>query len=137
MFPEGSFTATGSTHPDVSWDGKSIPITQCNNALIFPGLGLGVICSRAKRMTSGMIDAAVVELSRSVELQDNHPTRLLPEVSRLQEVSKKIASTVVKQALSDGVAGVYHKKIVINWSKRTSGNLTMFPYKIKEFEASK
>jgi len=129
--------ATGSTHPDVSWDGKSIPITQCNNALIFPGLGLGVICSRAKRMTSGMIDAAVVELSSSVELQDDHLTRLLPEVSRLQEVSKKIASAVVKQALSDGVAGVHHKKDCHKLVEENIWKPNYVPYQIKEFEASK
>lgn len=129
--------ATGSAHPDVSWDGKSIPITQCNNALIFPGLGLGVICSRAKRMTSGMIDAAVVELSRSVELRDNHLTRLLPEVSQLQEVSKKIASAVVKQALSDGVAGVYHEKDCHKLVEENIWKPNYVPYQAKEFGASK
>lgn len=129
--------ATGSTHSDVTFNGKSVPITQCNNAFIFPGLGLGVICARAKRMTSGMIDAAVVELSRSMELPDDHHTRLLPAVSQLQEVSKKIASAVVKQAISDGVAGVYHEKDCYKLVEENIWKPNYIPYQAKEFEASK
>ena len=101
-----AIVATGSPYPDVILNGKSISVAQCNNALIFPGLGLGIICAQAKRVTSGMIDAAVKELSNSVNLQDDHHSRLLPEVSRLQEVSRDIAVAVVKKAIAEGTARI-------------------------------
>ncbi|MEL7670596.1 NAD-dependent malic enzyme [Methanobacterium sp.] len=101
-----AIVATGSPYPDVILNGKSISVAQCNNALIFPGLGLGIICAQAKRVTSGMIDAAVKELSNSVNLQDDHHSRLLPEVSRLQEVSRNIAVAVVKKAIVEGTARI-------------------------------
>jgi malate dehydrogenase (oxaloacetate-decarboxylating) len=97
-----AIVAAGSPYPDVILNGKSISVTQCNNALIFPGLGLGIICAGAKRVTSGMIDAAVKELSNSVNLQDDHHSRLLPEVSKLQKVSIDIAVAVIKKAIAEG-----------------------------------
>jgi malate dehydrogenase (oxaloacetate-decarboxylating) len=137
LWTEGrALIATGSTHPDVTFNGKTVPITQCNNALIFPGLGLGVISAHAKRMTSGMIDASIVELSRSVELGDNH-SRLLPAVSKLQEVSKKIAAAVVKKAISDGVARMYHEKDAYKLVEENVWTPTYIPYQTKEFKASK
>lgn len=103
--------ATGSPHGDVVLNEESIPVTQCNNALVFPGLGLGIICARAKRVTPGMINAAVEELSNSVNLQGDHHVRLLPEVSKLQEVSKNIAISVVKKAIAEGTAGINSKDV--------------------------
>lgn len=47
----GAIVATGSPSGDVEINGKMISIAQCNNAFIFPGLGLGVICARPKRVT--------------------------------------------------------------------------------------
>jgi len=101
-----AIVATGSPHNNIMLNEKSIPVAQCNNALVFPGLGLGVICARAKRVTSGMIDAAVEELSKSVKLPDDYHARLLPEVSRLQEVSRNIAVSVIKKAIDEGIAGI-------------------------------
>jgi malate dehydrogenase (oxaloacetate-decarboxylating) len=103
---EKALVATGSPHNNIMLNEKSIPVAQCNNALVFPGLGLGVICARAKRVTSGMIDAAVEELSKSAKLQDDYHARLLPEVSRLQEVSRNIAVSVIKKAIAEGIAGI-------------------------------
>ncbi|MCZ3365585.1 MULTISPECIES: NAD-dependent malic enzyme [Methanobacterium] len=105
-----AIVATGSPYPDVILNDKSISVAQCNNALIFPGLGLGIICAHAKRVTSGMIDAAVKELSNSVNLQDDHHSRLLPEVSRLQEVSRDIAVAVVKKAIAEKTARINPNK---------------------------
>jgi malate dehydrogenase (oxaloacetate-decarboxylating) len=55
-----ALVASGSPHDDVTINGKKILVAQCNNAFVFPGLGLGVICARAKRVTPSMIDAAVM-----------------------------------------------------------------------------
>jgi malate dehydrogenase (oxaloacetate-decarboxylating) len=99
-----ALVATGSPFEDVNVAGKTISIAQCNNAFMFPGLGLGVISTKAKIVSPGMIDAAVYELSNSVNIRDDPHERLLPEVSRLQEVSKKIGVAVARKAIQEKVA---------------------------------
>lgn len=98
-----ALVATGSPFSNVTFQGKVYPVAQCNNALIFPGLGLGIISCQAERVTPGMMDAAILELARSANIKDNI-IRLLPEVSRLQEVSRNIGVTVARQAILEGVA---------------------------------
>nr|WP_231553508.1 NAD-dependent malic enzyme [Methanobacterium formicicum] len=97
-----ALVATGSPFNDVNFRGKSYPVAQCNNALIFPGLGLGVISSQAERVTAGMMDAATQALASSAEEEDTQ--RLLPDVSHLMEVSKNIGMAVAQQAILEGVA---------------------------------
>lgn len=99
-----AIVATGSPFNDVNINDKSLSVAQCNNALIFPGLGLGIISSQAKRVSSGMLDAATIELANSVNVQDNTLPQLLPEVSKLQKVSKRIGVAVARQAILEGVA---------------------------------
>jgi malate dehydrogenase (oxaloacetate-decarboxylating) len=98
-----ALVATGSPFSDVEFRGKSYPVAQCNNALIFPGLGLGVVSSQAERFTTGMMDAAILELAISARMNQNKP-QLLPEVSRLMDVSKDIGVAVARQAILEGVA---------------------------------
>ncbi|MBI4814010.1 MAG: NAD-dependent malic enzyme [Methanobacterium sp.] len=95
-----ALVATGSPFSDVEFQGKSYPVSQCNNALIFPGLGLGIISCQAERVTSGMMDAATMELANST----TDDARLLPEIAQLQEVSKNIGVAVARQAILEGVA---------------------------------
>lgn len=123
-----AIVATGSPYPDVILNGKSISVAQCNNALIFPGLGLGIICAHAKRVTSGMIDAAVKELSNAVNLQDDHHSRLLPEVSRLQEVSRDIAVAVVKKAIAERTARINPNKDIIELVNENIWKPVYVPY---------
>ncbi|MEN6292929.1 MAG: NAD-dependent malic enzyme [Methanobacterium sp.] len=123
-----AIVATGSPYPDVILNGKSISVAQCNNALIFPGLGLGIICAQAKRVTSGMIDAAVKELSNSVNLQNDHHSRLLPEVSRLQEVSIDIAVAVVKKAIAEGTARINPNKDIMELVNENIWKPVYVPY---------
>ena len=123
-----AIVATGSPYPDVILNGKSISVAQCNNALIFPGLGLGIICAHAKRVTSGMIDAAVKELSNAVNLQDDHHSRLLPEVSRLQEVSRNIAVAVIKKAIAERTARINPNKDIIELVNKNIWKPVYVPY---------
>jgi malate dehydrogenase (oxaloacetate-decarboxylating) len=95
-----ALVATGSPFSDVEFQGNSYPVSQCNNALIFPGLGLGIISCQAERVSAGMMDAATLELANSTTDQ----TRLLPEICQLQEVSKNIGVAVARQAILEGVA---------------------------------
>lgn len=98
-----ALVATGSPFSDVEFGGKTYPVAQCNNALIFPGLGLGVVSCQAERVTEGMMDAAILELAISARMNEDNP-RLLPEISGLMDVSKDIGVSVARQAILEGVA---------------------------------
>lgn len=101
-----ALVAAGSPYDDVIINGEKISVAQCNNAFIFPGLGLGIICSEAEKVTSGMIDISIEVLSRSVKIGDDPHARLLPEVSQMQQVSKNIAIAVSKQAVKEKIARI-------------------------------
>jgi malate dehydrogenase (oxaloacetate-decarboxylating) len=131
---EGSaLVATGSPFNDVEFHGKSYPVSQCNNALIFPGLGLGIISCQAERVTSGMLDAATLELANSTD----DDTQLLPEISQLQEVSKNIGVAVARQAILEGVARIREDMDVTNLVKSNIWEPTYVPYKPLTMENSK
>jgi malate dehydrogenase (oxaloacetate-decarboxylating) len=96
--------ATGSPFPPVDHDGVRHTIAQCNNALIFPGLGLGVAACQASRVTQDMIAAASEALAGLVNSwRPGAP--LLPGMGDLRLVSATVAIAVAKQAAADGVAG--------------------------------
>ncbi|KHS75148.1 malate dehydrogenase [Pectobacterium brasiliense] len=104
---EGSaLVATGSPFAPVSYQGKIFPIAQCNNSYIFPGIGLGVLASGAKRITDGMLMAASRALADCSPLANNGEGALLPDLSDIQQVSKRIALDVGKAAQLQGAAVV-------------------------------
>ncbi|KGA33062.1 malate dehydrogenase [Pectobacterium brasiliense] len=104
---EGSaLVATGSPFAPVSYQGKIFPIAQCNNSYIFPGIGLGVLASGAKRITDGMLMAASRALADCSPLANNGEGALLPDLSNIQQVSKRIALDVGKAAQLQGAAVV-------------------------------
>ncbi|GKW15603.1 NAD-dependent malic enzyme [Pectobacterium actinidiae] len=104
---EGSaLVATGSPFSPVNYQGKVFPIAQCNNSYIFPGIGLGVLASGAKRITDGMLMAASRALADCSPLANNGEGALLPDLSDIQQVSKRIALDVGKAAQLQGVAVV-------------------------------
>jgi malate dehydrogenase (oxaloacetate-decarboxylating) len=95
--------ATGSPYPAVEHDGASYEIGQANNALVFPGLGLGVIAAGARRITDGMLLAAARAVADLADISlPGAP--LLPPVSRLRETSVAVAVAVVRAARAEGVA---------------------------------
>jgi len=95
--------ATGSPFSPVTYQGVIYQIGQANNALIFPGLGLGAIMSRAQRITDHMITAAAQAVA---ELTDTtRPgTALLPPIDDLRSTSAHVAFAVARAAAQDGVA---------------------------------
>ncbi|RJS93722.1 NAD-dependent malic enzyme [Salinisphaera sp. Q1T1-3] len=99
-----ALVATGSPFRDVELDGRRIPIAQCNNAYIFPGVGLGVIAARARKVTDKMLMAASRALAENSPLADSDTGALLPPLSAVRELSQAIAFAVAKQAQEDGVA---------------------------------
>jgi malate dehydrogenase (oxaloacetate-decarboxylating) len=98
-----ALVATGSPFGPVDYEGTRYSIGQANNALVFPGLGLGVIASRARRVTDGMLSAAAHAVAELVDTT-TPGAPLLPEVARLRETSLAVASAVARAAAADGVA---------------------------------
>ncbi|QQG26991.1 NAD-dependent malic enzyme [Pectobacterium carotovorum] len=101
-----ALVATGSPFSPVNYQDKVFPIAQCNNSYIFPGIGLGVLASGAKRITDGMLMAASRALADCSPLANNGEGALLPDLSDIQQVSKRIALDVGKAAQLQGVAVV-------------------------------
>jgi malate dehydrogenase (oxaloacetate-decarboxylating) len=98
-----ALVATGSPFPRVTLDGATYVIPQANNALVFPGLGLGVVVSRAKRITDRMFFAAAQAVAAMVDpAQPGAP--LLPQVTNLRTVSAAVAAAVARAAVADNVA---------------------------------
>lgn len=99
-----ALVATGSPFPPVEFGGRSIPIAQCNNAYIFPGIGLGVVAAGAKRVTDAMLMASSRALAREAPLVKEGKGALLPPLAKIRELSKAIAFDVAAQAQGEGVA---------------------------------
>lgn len=101
-----ALVATGSPFSPVTWQDKTYPIAQCNNAYIFPGIGLGVIASGASRITDEMLMAASESLAQHSPLLNDGEGMVLPELKDIQKVSRAIAFAVAKVAQQQGVAVV-------------------------------
>ncbi|CKG04140.1 oxaloacetate-decarboxylating malate dehydrogenase [Bacillus paranthracis] len=98
-----ALVATGSPFEPVTYNGVTYVIGQSNNALIFPGLGLGTIVVRASVMTDGMFAAAAEAVASMVDTsQPGAP--ILPEVEELRNISEIVAIEVAKVAVAEGVA---------------------------------
>jgi malate dehydrogenase (oxaloacetate-decarboxylating) len=98
-----ALVATGSPFPPVAHAGRTYRIAQANNALIFPGLGLGVAVARARRISDGMLAAAadaVAEISDAT----TPGAALLPPVQDLRMVSAAVGIAVALTAQKEGVA---------------------------------
>ena len=98
-----ALVATGSPFGAVDHGGIRYEIGQANNALIFPGLGLGVIAARARRVTDGMLLAAARAVADLVDISAPG-TPLLPRVADLRETSVAVGAAVARAAEAEGVA---------------------------------
>ena len=95
--------ATGSPFPPVTYDGVDYQIAQANNALIFPGLGLGVTVAQARRVSDRMLAAAARALTGlSGAAAPGAP--VLPLVTSLRAVSAAVAVAVAQAAQAEGLA---------------------------------
>ncbi|MCL1077318.1 NAD-dependent malic enzyme [Parashewanella spongiae] len=109
-----ALVATGSPFKPVVIDDKVYEIAQCNNSYIFPGIGLGVIAAKAKRVSDGMLMASSRALAECSPLAINGKGQLLPSLEDIHEVSKKIAFAVGKVAIEEGLALEVKDEILLN-----------------------
>jgi malate dehydrogenase (oxaloacetate-decarboxylating)(NADP+) len=96
--------ASGSPFPPVTLGGSTYCPGQGNNAYIFPGLGLGILASRARRVTDSMFSAAAHALSSLVTREDLARGRIYPGLNRIQEISACLAVAVAEVAYAEGLA---------------------------------
>ena len=97
---------TGTAFPLPNVGGKPVHVAQTNNSYIFPGLALGIIASKARRVTDTMIKAAAEELVRHLPTRNDKQAALLPPLSEARQLARAIAQAVGKRAIQDGQAQV-------------------------------
>ena len=97
--------ATGSPFPPVTHDGITHAVAQANNALVFPGIGLGVIVSRARTVSDGMLAAASRAVAALVDAR-RPGASVLPPVEDMRAVSAAVACAVARAATEEGLARV-------------------------------
>ncbi|HKP88247.1 MAG TPA: NAD-dependent malic enzyme [Blastocatellia bacterium] len=99
-----ALVATGSPFPGVVFDNRVIRIGQCNNAFIFPGVGLGVISSGARRVTDEMFVAAARALAEFSPALHDETASLFPALEEVRRVSRRVALAVATEAQRAGLA---------------------------------
>ncbi|MDU0811103.1 NAD-dependent malic enzyme [Bacillus siamensis] len=98
-----ALVTTGSPFPPVEYNGVTYHIGQANNALVFPGLGLGTIVTKARLITDNMFVACANAIAGMVDV-GKPGAPMLPKVEDLRTVSATVAVAVAKAAIQDGVA---------------------------------
>ncbi|EPS41822.1 hypothetical protein H072_4210 [Dactylellina haptotyla CBS 200.50] len=96
--------ATGSPFEPVEFERKKYVVAECNNAVIYPGIGLGCVLSRANTLSDSMLISAVHALAAQSPALKDPNQGLLPDVEDVREISMKVACAVIKQAIKEGVA---------------------------------
>jgi malate dehydrogenase (oxaloacetate-decarboxylating) len=101
-----ALVGTGSPFAPVEVNGRLVRISQINNSYIFPGLALGILVSRARRVTDAMIMAAAKALARQSPACQDRDAPLLPPIADSRKVGLIVAEAVAEQAIAEGVAGI-------------------------------
>jgi malate dehydrogenase (oxaloacetate-decarboxylating) len=106
-----ALVATGSAFAPITYKGVTYAVAQVNNAMLYPGLGLGAIVARARRVSDGMFAAAAGAVSSLVAVRQPGAS-LLPHIDDLRSVSATVAMAVVEAAQAEGLAAVKIDDIV-------------------------
>ena len=99
-----ALVATGSPFEPVPFGEASLPIAQCNNIYIFPGLGLGALAAGAGSISDAVWDTAVETLAAASPAIIDPKAPLLPEMAHIQQVNLEIAMAAAKKCQEEGLA---------------------------------
>jgi malate dehydrogenase (oxaloacetate-decarboxylating) len=99
-----ALVATGSPFAPMQVAGASIPVAQCNNIYIFPGIGLAVTAVRATRITDAMMTAAAAAVGDAATIRHDPHGTLLPDRAQLAGIATVVAGAVARAAVADAVA---------------------------------
>lgn len=99
-----ALVATGSPFAPVEVNGRTVAISQCNNSFVFPGIALGTLVSKARRVSDGMIMAAAKALAGLSPATADPNAALLPPVGESRKVAMVIAEAVGKAAIAEGLS---------------------------------
>jgi malate dehydrogenase (oxaloacetate-decarboxylating) len=129
----GSATvATGSPFAPVEYMGVRYRTGQANDALLFPGVGLGEVVARATRVTDGMLlDAAktLADMTTAADLEDG---AVCPELRRIRECSHAVACATIRRAVEEGYAD---EEILVNLEETVQRAMWFPEYLPMRFEA--
>jgi malate dehydrogenase (oxaloacetate-decarboxylating) len=106
-----ALVATGTAFDTVHIQNRVFTIAQCNNALIFPGIGLGIIAVQATQVNEAMLWAAAEALSALAPIRQDSFLPLLPSLSQAAIVSKKVALAVAQAAIHSKLARKHPKNL--------------------------
>lgn len=103
---EKAIISTGSPFGPIKRNGQSVRVDQTNNCYIFPGMGLGLIATKAKRVTDKMFMVAAKALADCSPTKHNPTANLLPPIAKIRDVSYQVALAVAREAINEGLAGI-------------------------------
>lgn len=101
-----AIVATGSPARSVEYEKKHYPIAQCNNVYIFPGVGLGIIASKARIVDDKMFLIAAEVLAEHSPILNDPTQSLFPSLKNLRSVARLVGIEIVKYAFSKDIAQV-------------------------------
>jgi len=93
--------ATGSPFEPIQYNGITYKIAQCNNALVFPGVGLGLIVTKAKKLSNESLWHACTALSHFAPIRHDPMAPLLPDLQQARLVAEQIALAVANQVIAE------------------------------------
>jgi malate dehydrogenase (oxaloacetate-decarboxylating) len=117
--------ATGSPFEDVDYNGQTYVISQCNNYLAFPGIGLGMLAGQLNRLSDTMLTAASHALA---DFSHEHCPGLLPRVEQVEAASETIAIALMQAGKKEGVLGADSGRDLAELVKDTRWHPEYLPY---------
>jgi len=129
-----AIVATGSPFAPVAFGDREYRIGQGNNAFIFPGVGLGLVAARVRRVTDSMFLAAAHALAEQVEESDLAEGSVYPPVSRIRDCSHAVACATVRQAMAEGFAD---EEIMDDLERRVQRAMWLPEYQPLRYESAR
>lgn len=122
-----ALVATGSPFGTINFRGEERRIAQCNNALVFPGIGLGMVISEAPHLSAGMLFAACETLSS--ESKKMRTRALLPDICQSKTIAEAIAKRIAEVAIEEKLCPAFD---IDQTLKETLWEAKYLPYEFKE-----